>query len=107
MTRELQEKNLILDDRVEEYDGTTAVVRTEGMTPRQVEFMRWQADRFMKLRHMQSILFHEPLFLLRNAHRMFGHTYRGCTLKTLLGIEDEHRAFERFREIRNQERAYI
>jgi len=107
MTQDLKDKNLILHDRVEEYDGTTAVVRTDGMEPRQVEFMRWKAERSIKSRHIFSVFLHEPWFVIRNAHRMFGHTYRGCSVRTLLGLEDENRAFEKYRELRNQERAYI
>jgi hypothetical protein len=38
---------------------------------------------------------------------MLAHTFRGCTLRTLLGLEDERRAFERYRAIRRAERAYL
>jgi hypothetical protein len=38
---------------------------------------------------------------------MFAHTFRGCTLKNLLGLENEREAFMRYREIRRAERAYI
>ena len=46
----LQERGLIVNDRLDEYDGTTAVVRTEGMVPSQIEFMRWRAERFVHTR---------------------------------------------------------
>jgi hypothetical protein len=36
-----------------------------------VEFLRWRADRWMKLRHMPAAFAHNPLFLLRNAPKMF------------------------------------
>jgi anaerobic magnesium-protoporphyrin IX monomethyl ester cyclase len=38
---------------------------------------------------------------------MLAHTFLGCTLKTLLGLEDERRAFERYRKIREAERTYV
>ena len=37
--------------------------------------------------------------ILRNALKMFAHSFRGNTIRTFLGLEDEHRAFERFRMI--------
>jgi hypothetical protein len=43
----------------------------------------------------------------RNAGRMFGHTFRGSTLATWLGIESERRAFERYRAMRQRERDYL
>jgi len=107
MTLELRAKNMILNDRVEEYDGTTAVVQSDGIAPLQVEFMRWKAERWMKSRHMSAVFMKDPLFIIRNAHRLFAHTFRGSTLRSLVGLEDEHRAFDRYRELRNRERAYI
>jgi anaerobic magnesium-protoporphyrin IX monomethyl ester cyclase len=107
MTRDLQERDLIVNNRLDEYDGTTAVVRTEGMEPWQIEFMRWRAERWMKLRHMPVVLFRNPRFILRNAFKMFLHTFRGCTFKTFIGLEDEQRAFERYCALRVQERSYL
>jgi radical SAM superfamily enzyme YgiQ (UPF0313 family) len=107
MTRDLQERGLIVNDRLEEYDGTTAIVRSEGLETLQIEFMRWRAERWMKLRHMLVVLVHDPWFILRNGFRMLGNTFRGCELKTLIGFEDEYRAFERYRELRARERLYI
>ena len=107
MTRDLEERGLIINDRVEEYDGTTAVVRTPDLDSLQIEFMRWRAERWMKLRHMPVVLLHSPWFGLRNAFRMWGHTFRGCRLKTLMGFEDEYRAFERYRSLRARERVYV
>jgi hypothetical protein len=34
-------------------------------------------------------------------------SHRGMTLKTLLGLENERKAFERYRRIRQAERVYI
>jgi anaerobic magnesium-protoporphyrin IX monomethyl ester cyclase len=47
------------------------------------------------------------MFVLKNAPRMFGHTFRGSTLKNFLGLEDDRDAFKRYKEIRRTERAYI
>jgi radical SAM superfamily enzyme YgiQ (UPF0313 family) len=107
MTGDLRARGLIVNDDVEEYDGTTAVVRTQGLEPSQIEFMRWRAERWIKLRHMTVVIFHDPWFVLRNASRMMEHTFRGCTLKSLIGFEDEHRAFERYRALRARERLYV
>ena len=107
MTAELRQRALIVNEHLEDYDGTTAVVRTEHLTPMQIEFMRWRAERWMKLRHIPVALFHNPRFILWNMLGILGHTFRGATLKTILGLEDEHRAFERYRALRVQERLYI
>ena len=61
----------------------------------------------MKTRHMPAAFFHDPWFVTRNAPKMAAHTYRGSTLCTLLGIEDDHHAFMRYKEIRRQERQYL
>ena len=77
------------------------------MPAEEVEFMRWRAERWMKLRHMPVALLHNPVFVLSNARRMLGHTFRGSTIKSLLGLEDDRRVFERYRGIRKAERAYV
>jgi radical SAM superfamily enzyme YgiQ (UPF0313 family) len=107
MTKDLREKGLIAHDRVDEYDGTTAVLNTPGIVPLEIEFMRWRAERWMKTRHMPKVLMHTPWWILRNGFRMLGHTFRGCNLKTILGLEEEHRAFERYRTLRAKERIYV
>jgi radical SAM superfamily enzyme YgiQ (UPF0313 family) len=107
MTQEFQERGLIISDRLEEYDGTTAVVKTEHLSAAEAEFLRWRAERWMKLHHLPMAFTHDPWFVLRNAPRMLAHTFRGCTLKTFLGLEDERRAFERYRKIREAERTYV
>jgi radical SAM superfamily enzyme YgiQ (UPF0313 family) len=53
MTKDFQDRGLIISERPEEYDGTTAVVRTEHLSAEDVEFLRWRAERWMKLRHMR------------------------------------------------------
>jgi radical SAM superfamily enzyme YgiQ (UPF0313 family) len=107
MTKEFRDRGLIINERLEEYDGTTAVVKTEHVSAEEAEYMRWKAERWMKVRHIPAVLRHNPMFVLRNAPKMFGHTFRGSGLKTLLGIEDERIAFERYREIRKAERNYV
>jgi radical SAM superfamily enzyme YgiQ (UPF0313 family) len=107
MTRDFRDRGLIIDDNPEDYDGTTAVVRTDYLTAEEVEFLRWRAERWMKLRHLPAAFVHSPLFVLRNGTKMLAHTFRGSTVKTLLGLEDERQAFQRYRRIRQAEREYI
>ena len=61
----------------------------------------------MKLRHMPAAFARSPFFLLRTAPKMFAHTFRGSTIRSLLGLEDERKAFRRFQAIRCAERAYV
>ena len=107
MTAEFRQAGLIVNDRIEEYDGTTAVVRTRHLEPDDIEFMRWRAERWMKSRHFPVVLRHDPVFVASHARRMFGHTFRGCTWKTLVGIEDERAAFRRYKALRRRERDYL
>ena len=107
MTEQFRERGLIMNERLEEYDGTTAVVRTEHVAVEEVEYLRWKAERWMKIRHMPAALLHDPWFVVRHAPQMLAHTFRGCTLRSVLGLEDEWRAFERYKAIRNQEREYV
>jgi anaerobic magnesium-protoporphyrin IX monomethyl ester cyclase len=107
MTRDFQERQLIVNDRIEEYDGTTAVVRTEHLPAEEIEFLRWRAERWMKLRHFWPALVHNPRFILTHAAAMLGHTFRGSSVRSLLGLESERAAFERYRAIRRAEREYI
>jgi hypothetical protein len=107
MTREFQARGLIMIDRLEEYDGTTAVVRTEHVAAEEVEYVRWKAERWMKLRHMPAAFLHDPWFILRHAPRMFAHTFRGSTLRSLLRLENDRNAFERYKAIRRRERDYV
>ena len=61
----------------------------------------------MKTAHFPVALIRNPKFVLRTGLKMLAHTFRGCTIRTILGLEDEHRAFLRYRAIRQAERAYI
>ena len=107
MTKDFRERGLIINERLDEYDGTTAVVKTEHVSADEAEYLRWKAERWMKVKHMPAALFHNPRFVLPRAHKMAAHTFRGATLKTFLGLEDERKAFERYREIRRAERIYV
>jgi len=107
MTKDFQAAGLITNERLEEYDGTTAVVRTRHMEAEDVEFLRWKAERWMKVRHMPSAFRHDPWFILSRAPQMMAHTFRGTTLRSLLGWEDEKAAFQRYKAIRRQEREYL
>ena len=107
MTRDFEQRGLVQNARPEEYDGTTAVTRSDHMDPEEIEFMRWKAERWMKVRHMPAAFRHDPLFVLRNARRMMAHTFRGSTWRSVLGLEDERDVFRRYRAIRRREREYL
>jgi hypothetical protein len=107
MTKDFLERQLIVNDRVEEYDGTTAVVRSEHLTAEEIEFLRWRAERWMKLRHFWPALVHNPGFILRHGAAMLSHTFRGSSVRSLLGLESERAAFARYRAIRRVERDYV
>src|SRR5437867_7076816 len=87
MTKDFRERNLIINEKFEEYDGTTAVVRTEHMSADDVEFMRWKAERWMKLRHVPLAFLHSPLFMMTHWPQILAHTFRGSTVKSLIGLE--------------------
>jgi anaerobic magnesium-protoporphyrin IX monomethyl ester cyclase len=108
MTADFRDRGLIINERLEEYDGTTAVVRTEHLDAEQIEFLRWRADRWMKVRHMSAVLRHNPGFVLRNWRKMLAHTFRGGSFwASVLGLENERRAFGRYRALREAERMYV
>ena len=107
MTVDFRERNLIINERVEEYDGTTAVVRSEKLPAEEIEFLRWRAERWIKLAHFPIALVRNPKFVLKQGRKMLLHTFRGCTWRTLFGLEDQRKAFERYKAIRVQERIYV
>jgi radical SAM superfamily enzyme YgiQ (UPF0313 family) len=107
MTDDFRQRNLIVNEAVETYDGTTAVVRTEELGAEEIEFLRWREERWMKLAHFPKAVWRSPGFVLRNGLKMLKHTFRGCTLRTLVGLEDERKAFSRYRAIRAREREYV
>jgi anaerobic magnesium-protoporphyrin IX monomethyl ester cyclase len=107
MTKDFRDRNLIVNERVEEYDGTTAVVRSEHLDADEIEFIRWKAERWMKLRHFWPAFSHNPWFVLRHAHEMVGHTFRGSSWRSLLGLENARSVFARYKEMRRMEREYL
>jgi anaerobic magnesium-protoporphyrin IX monomethyl ester cyclase len=107
MTEAFRAQGLIESERPEEYDGTTPVVRTRHLSREEVAFLRWRAERWIKLRHMPAALRHDPAFVLRNARRMMAHTFRGSTWRSWLRLEDERAAFRRYCAIREREREYL
>jgi radical SAM superfamily enzyme YgiQ (UPF0313 family) len=107
MAAEFRDRGLIISARLEEYDGTTAVVRSEHLPAAEIEFQRWRAERWMKVRHLPTVFRHSPLFALRHGREMLAHTFRGSRLRTFLGLEDERAAFARYRAIRSAERDYL
>ena len=107
MTREFREKGLIVSEDLDEYDGTTPVVRTEHLEAEEIEFMRWRAERWMKVRHLPAVLRHDPWFVLTHMRRMLGHTFRGSTWRSWLGLERARTVFRRYKAIRREERKYF
>jgi anaerobic magnesium-protoporphyrin IX monomethyl ester cyclase len=107
MARDFHDRGLIVNEHLEEYDGTTAVVRTEHVLAEEVEFLRWRAERWIKLRHMGAAVLHDPWFIIRHAPQMLAHTFRGCSVRSLVGLEDQRNAFESYKAIRREEREYL
>ena len=107
MTRDFVARDLIVNTRVDEYDGTTAVTRSAHLAADDIEFMRWKAERWMKVRHIPAVFRHDPLFVLRHGRRMLAHTFRGSSWRSALGLEDARVVFNRYRAIRRRERDYL
>jgi anaerobic magnesium-protoporphyrin IX monomethyl ester cyclase len=107
MTEDFRRRGLIVNHRVEEYDGTTAVVRTAHLEPDDIEFLRWRAERWMKLRHLPAVLRRYPGFVLRHGPRMLAHTFRGTTWRSIVGFESERDVFARYKARRAAEREYV
>jgi radical SAM superfamily enzyme YgiQ (UPF0313 family) len=107
MTRDFVERNLIVNDRVEEYDGTTAVVRSEHLDADEIEYIRWRAERWMKLRHIWPVLMHDPLYVVRHWLEMMAFTFRGSSWRSALGLESDRTVFARYKDIRRAERQYL
>ncbi len=107
MAKDFEARGLIVSDRVEEYDGTTAVVRTKHLDAEEVEFLRWRAERWMKVRHFLAAWAHDPVWVTRHAVQMFAHVFRGSSWRSMLGLEAARTVFRRYREIRRGEREYV
>jgi radical SAM superfamily enzyme YgiQ (UPF0313 family) len=107
MTKDFRARDLIKIENLEAYDGTTAVVATEHLAPEEIEYERWRVERWMKTRHMPAVIAHEPLFVMRHWWEMLSHTFRGTSLKSILGLESDREVFKRYRNIRIAERVYL
>jgi anaerobic magnesium-protoporphyrin IX monomethyl ester cyclase len=107
MTKDFRDRGLIVSDRVEEYDGTTAVVKSRHLAADEIEFARWRAERWMKVRHLPAVIRHYPLFVLKNGPRMLAHTFRGSTWRSVVGLENGREVFARYKGIRERERQYV
>jgi len=107
MTKDFRDRSLIVNEDVDEYDGTTAVVRSETLSAEDIEFSRWRAERWMKARHLPTVLRTYPGFVALNWPRMLRHNFRGTSWKTWLGLESERTAFRRYKTIRRHEREYF
>ena len=80
---------------------------SEHLDAAEIEFLRWRAERWMKLRHFWPVLLHSPWFVVRHGHEMLAHTFRGVSWRSLLGLESEHDVFDRYKKIRRLERKYL
>ena len=107
MTKDLRARGLVINDRLEEYDGTTAVVRSEAVPAEEIEFLRWRAERWIKLRHFPQALRHSPLFCLRHGPAMIRHVFRGSSPRTWFARDPARAAFARYRERRAAERDLV
>jgi len=107
MTKDFRARGLIQIDQLDEYDGTTAVINTQHIAPQEIEYERWRAERWMKVRHIPALMTHDPLFVLRNVIKMLTFNFRGSSLKSALGLENDSMAFRRYRELRRGERVYL
>jgi anaerobic magnesium-protoporphyrin IX monomethyl ester cyclase len=107
MTEDFRQRGLIVNEDVSQYDGTTAVVRSDHLAAEEIEFLRWRAERWMKPAHLWPTLRHSPLFVLRQGRAMLAHTFRGSSIRSAIGLESDRDVFARYREIRRRERDYL
>jgi hypothetical protein len=82
------------------------VVRTKHVSAEEIEYLRWKSERWMKIRHMPAAFRHDPWFILSHGPQMLAHTFRGSTLRSVLGLESEKKTFGRYKAIREVEREY-
>jgi radical SAM superfamily enzyme YgiQ (UPF0313 family) len=107
MTKDFLERGLIVNQRVDEYDGTSAVTRSAQLDADEIEYLRWRSDRWMKVRHMPAAMRLYPGFVMKHARQMMAHTFRGTTWRSVLGLESSREAFRRYKQIRARERTYL
>ena len=107
MTKDFRARGLIVSEQVEEYDGTTAVVRSEHLTADEIEFMRWRAERWMKLRHLPKAVWRlsrvrAPAWAAdARAHVPRQHVEVGARPR------GSARVFARYKAIRRREREFL
>ena len=106
MTKDFRDRGLIVDEDVAHYDGTTAVVRSERLAAEEIEFLRWRAERWIKVKHMPAAFAHSPGFVLRHGLKMLTQTFTGTSVKSMLGLENDRTVFERYRQLRRQQREH-
>jgi anaerobic magnesium-protoporphyrin IX monomethyl ester cyclase len=107
MTKDFRDRGLIVNSRVDEYDGTSAVTRSAHLEAEEIEYLRWRADRWMKVRHIPAAMRLYPGFIVRHARQMMAHTFRGTTWRSAFGLESSREAFRRYKQIRARERTYL
>lgn len=107
MNEDFRRRNLIVNERLEEYDGTTAVVRSEHLSAEDIEFLRWKSERWMKVRHVPSVFARHPRFVLQQGPRLLAHTFRGSSWRSLLGLRSARETFSAYKRIRAREREYV
>jgi len=69
--------------------------------------MRWKAECWNKMGHSRVALRHDPGFVLVKGWKMLFHTFRGSSIRSVLGLESDRKVFERYRKIRQAEREYV
>ena len=56
---------------------------------------------------MPAVFRHDALFVLRHMHRAMGHTFRGSSWRSMLGLESARAVFARYKTLRAQEREML
>jgi hypothetical protein len=50
---------------------------------------------------------HDPGFVMFQGWKMLAHTFRGSSIRSVLGLENDKKVFARYRAIRRMEREYV
>ena len=77
------------------------------MAAGEIEFMRWRAERWIKMKHFPNAALHSPAFVVRHGREMLRHTFAGCSWRSFFSAEGEREAFVRFKAVRAAERARL
>jgi len=107
MTRQFRDADLIVDEDVAHYDGTTAVVRTKHLAADEIEFLRWRDERWIKVKHLPAAFVHNPWFVMRHSGAMMRHTFAGSTLRSIFGFQKQRAVFEQYRDARRRARVSV